>query len=543
MNKIKIMLVLMLIITVALIVRTYQIDKVPPSLNIDESSEGYNAFSLLNTGKDRYGQDWPILFRSFGSFQAPLYTYLTIIPIYFLGNTILAVRLVSIISGILLIIITFFLINKLNQKYKINLAVIAGLTLTFTPWSVFFSRIGTEASLGVSLFALSFLILYLSLERFWLFPLGVFILGLSTHAYYSERIISPFFLIGFIVLFRKRVFLKKKLFFFGMALFLLTQVPHLLIATSGAFTRRLAQVDYLSDQFFQSNSGNLHNIFFGRQLFIIREFITQYLAFFSSKNLFFDPDPQPDRSIPNLSVFYSWMLIPWLLGIGAFLKRRSEPAIKLFLLSIFLGPIPAALTRDPFYTLRSLIFLWITTIMIALGISNFLSKIPLKITRYSLSFLLLAYSLFSLYLSYFILFKYERATFDYSHTKLLERINQMPDKNFVIDSSRHLAAGIRAAFFNRYDPIKLQKDFKSHFPYKYYSSFEIEEPFVLEKVDIRPIIWKKDICINQILVGDLLAISENQIKEHNLNFVFDVQDMAGNISLKAYSTDPSKACK
>ena len=204
----KYLIIFSAIILVAISLRFYQLDKLPPGLIIDEASEGYNAFSILQTGKDRYGQSFPILFRSFGSFQAPLYTYLSIIPIYFFGNSIFSIHFVSAFVGVVLVIITFVLL--LNAKRGIGLSVIAASLVAISPWAVFFSRIGTEASLGVSLFILSFLIFYLSLNNFRLFPIASFILGLSTHAYYSERLISVLFIIGFILLFNKKLLLKKK---------------------------------------------------------------------------------------------------------------------------------------------------------------------------------------------------------------------------------------------------------------------------------------------------------------------------------------------
>lgn len=539
----RLVIIFLTIIAVSVLLRLYQINNIPSGLNIDESSEGYNAFSLLNTGKDRYGQSLPILFRSFGSFQAPLYTYLTIIPIYFFGNSVFSVRLVSVVSGIILITVTFFLLISFENKKKTNLSITAALVVAISPWAVFFSRIGTEASLGVTLFALSLLFFYFSLKNRWFFPAATLILGLSTHAYYSERLISMIFLVGFIWIFRKTIFLHKKLFILGITLFMLTQIPHLLIANSGAFTRRLAQVDYFSSQYFQDNSGVFRDIPFGRLLFITREFLSHYLAYFSPRNLFFDPDPQLERSIPNLSVFYNWMIVPFLSGLILFIKNRSVPLIKVLLLTIVISPIPAALTRDPFYTLRTLVFLWSITIVIAFGVNNILSKLFSPFFKFFLIIFMFLYSGISLYLSYFVIFQYDRAVFDYSYVKLLEKTQEFPDKKFVVDSSRQLANGIRFAFFKKYDPIKLQKKLGPKIIGQYYSNVEFDEPYILDNIEARSIIWKEDLCQDQVLVGDLLAISDGQIKEHYLKFLFEVKDLAGEVALKAYTTNPAAKCK
>ena len=208
--KWKHLVIFLAVVLVAVALRFYQLDRIPPGLIIDEASEGYNAFSILYTGKDRYGQAFPILFRSFSSFQAPLYTYLTVIPIYFFGNSIFSIHFVSAVSGVILVITTFILLVIFEKRKKFDLPVIAAFLVAFSPWWIFFSRVGTEATLGVTIFSLSFLIFYLSLKRIWLLPIATFILGLSTHAYYSERLISVLFLIGFIFLFRKILFKEKK---------------------------------------------------------------------------------------------------------------------------------------------------------------------------------------------------------------------------------------------------------------------------------------------------------------------------------------------
>lgn len=531
------------VVLIAVALRFYQLDKIPPGLIIDEASEGYNAFSILHTGRDRYGQSFPILFRSFGSFQAPLYTYLSVIPIYFFGNSIFSIHFVSAVSGVILVITTFILLVDSEKRKRIGLSTMAAFLVAISPWAIFFSRFGTEANLGVTLFVLSLLFFYLSLERLRLFPVATFILGLSTHAYYSERLIAPFFLIGFILLFREILFSKKKILILGLIFFGITQIPHLMIINSGAFTRRLTQIDYFNDQFFQNNSGSLQYFPFGRQLFIVREFLSQYLAYFSPKNLFFDPDPQDFRSIPDLSVFYSWMIIPFVFGLRALIINRSSSFNKMLILLVILAPIPASLTRDPFSTIRTLVFFWGITITIAFGVNYLLNVSLLYRFKALICIVVVLISLMQLYLAYFVLLKYERSeNYSFSYIELLKKTEQTKMKKFVVDSTRELGTGIRFAFLKKYDPRALQKVLANQLKGQYYSNFEYDEPYVLDNVEVRPIIWREDVCKNQILVGDLLAISNQQAQEHRLKFLFDIKNLAGDTALKAYLTDPSSAC-
>ena len=101
---------LLLIIGLAFFLRFYKLGEIPSGIHPDEESHGYNAFSLLKTGRDRYGQSAPVLFRSFGSYQPPIYTYLAMIPVSAFGNTIASVRSVSAVVGTFLVVITYFFV-------------------------------------------------------------------------------------------------------------------------------------------------------------------------------------------------------------------------------------------------------------------------------------------------------------------------------------------------------------------------------------------------------------------------------------------------
>ena len=89
---------LFLILIFALFFRVYKINENPPALNWDEVSHGYNAYSILKTGKDEWGIKFPLIFRAYGNYKLPLYIYLTSISVKFFGLTPLGVRLVSVHS-------------------------------------------------------------------------------------------------------------------------------------------------------------------------------------------------------------------------------------------------------------------------------------------------------------------------------------------------------------------------------------------------------------------------------------------------------------
>ena len=109
----KINPILFLIVVIAIFVRFIFINSAPPSLNWDEISHGYNAYSILKTGKDEWGKFMPLIFRAYGDYKLPLYIYLTAISELFFGLSTFSVRLISAISGVGSAIVGYFLVKRL----------------------------------------------------------------------------------------------------------------------------------------------------------------------------------------------------------------------------------------------------------------------------------------------------------------------------------------------------------------------------------------------------------------------------------------------
>ena len=120
-NK-KIELVLFVaIVLVASFLRLWQLGHVPPSPDWDEAALGYNAYSIKETGKDEYGEPFPIILRSFDDYKPALYVYFVIPFISLFGLDIFAVRLVSALFGIATVIVVYFLIHELTRmQTRIN---------------------------------------------------------------------------------------------------------------------------------------------------------------------------------------------------------------------------------------------------------------------------------------------------------------------------------------------------------------------------------------------------------------------------------------
>lgn len=530
-----------LVLVISIFLRFYHLDQIPPGLNADEASLGYDAYSLLLTGKDQYGKAFPIFLRSFGAYQSSLYAYLTTVSIFLFGLSIFAVRFISGLAGTLIVLMTFVIIYRSYENNQFWQALLASLIVSFIPWSIFFSRTAVEANLALLLVVGATYFLMRSLRQPVYFTAASILLAISTYAYQAQRLGSIIFLLGCILVFIRQFLKRKKIVLIGLALFFIIQIPQFILINTQAGTRRLDQVNYLSKDYFDQNGGNLKSVPLGRQIYIINQFSNHYLAYFSLKNLFFDPDPQKVRSIPDLSVFYSWMFIPFLFGLKVFWEKRKAPLIKTLLLLMVVSAIPAGLTREPFYTLRVLPALWVLTIIIAFGGLEILDRLRFNLLRILLLFVVSSISFAALYKSYFILLKYERSSeYGFPFIELAKKSENLSSKKFMVDLGRQSQAYIWFAFFKKYDPNKLQDQGKDVLN-NYYNASDFDGRRSIGNVQIGNI-WENNLCEGQIIVGDPLAISEADIKEHGLKLEFEIPNLSGKVQLKAYSADPKEKC-
>lgn len=540
MNK-KYFIIFLTVIMVALFLRFYKLSSIPPGTYIDEASYGYNAYSILKTGKDEWGKAFPIFLRSFGTYPSPMYMYLLIIPVKFLGLSNFSIRLPTALAGVFMVIITFFLIYYSKKPHPVKLALISSALLALAPWSIIYSRLAIENNLALFILLIGFLISLFIKEKTWLFiPVSV-LFAISAYAYAAERVMGVILLVGIIYLLKNVLFKNKKILILGIIIFIIIQLPQFLLLNTGGAKRRYTQQSFLSHEFYVTN-GKYQNVVFGEQIYYVREFVSQYSAYFSPRNLFFNPDSQLSRSVPDLSVFYPWMMIPFFFGIVVLWKNRKQFLSRLLIFVIITSPIPAAVTRDPFYTSRVLPLLWAFSLVIGLGVIDILERLskPVKII---IIFLAVSLSFYSLYSSYFVLLPHERSSeFGYQYQELSRILDGYKNQHVVINTEVEYPTYIILAFYTEYDPQKMQIQSAPRLVNGYYNQMNFDEKYVLDNIEIRPIFWDEDIYHEQILVGSPIAISDQQAEEHYLKLTFEIEDLSGNIALRGFLTDPVKKC-
>lgn len=514
--KTKHWITLFLILILVTFLRFWQLGETPKGFYLDEAAIGYNAYSIMETGRDEFGKSWPVLFRSFGDFKAPVYIYL-LIPIYkILGISVWSTRFLSAIMGVIGIWFSFWLVKNLSNK--INLGLITALLLAISPWAIIFSRTSYETNVAFTFLIISIWSFYKFRENKKFLILTAIMAALSFLTYHSERVIVPLvFLILFIkekkIIFSKRNF---KTLIVAIVLGLILILPTINLMATPGFLSRL-------------NSLRISGF---------KEFLSLYTAYFSPRYLFGLGDANLRSSYLDLAPFLFWQLLFFITGVvWLFNKNKTEDKEFKFLiiLTMIISPIPAAMTRDPFYTIRALPLVLPLTILTAIGINKFLEKY--KIFGKIIFIGLIVWSLGKIYLS---VFKFN----DYFREKYWEiGIEEMVDKikneklPVIVDNGRGEIYS-QILFFTKFDPGRYQKDNFEVLNSNYYTDMMRNRTKIISNITVREISWKDDILKEQVLVGDELAISEKQIEEHCLTKIFEIKGLDNKILYLGVKTNP-----
>lgn len=210
----KNLLILISIIFLAIILRVYKFSQIPSSLNWDEIAIGWNSAAIWEAKIDQYGTRWPLSFKSYGDFKAPLYIYGLSPLIGIFGAKIWVVRLPSLLAGILSIVLIYSLAKELSiylnlSKKQTNMfSLFSAFLMAIAPWTIFYSRAAYEANLAFVLIlaGVYFFIISLKSPALWILSGLSFILSL--YAYHSPKIIVPLILLSLFLVFRKE-FVKQ----------------------------------------------------------------------------------------------------------------------------------------------------------------------------------------------------------------------------------------------------------------------------------------------------------------------------------------------
>lgn len=389
------------IILFALILRFAAVDKFPSSLNWDEVSHGYNAYSILKTGRDEWGEKFPNIFRAYGDYKLPFYIYVTALSVDIFGLNEFAVRLPSVLAGIGTVIFTYFLVKKLfiNSSLGVlslnheRLAGLSSLLVAIEPWSLFLSRGAFEANLALFLFVAGAYFFLKGLESPRFMVLSAVFFSLTVWTYNSYRIFSPLFLIALVLIFRKELKLiyskSKHLVLSLVFLVLLFLVPMFYQLLSPIGQARYGEVSILDQgmisQINEARGRGCPRIKCNKIVTFSKIFVENYISNFSPKFLFLQGGSHYQFSIPGQGILYLSDMLFFFLGIAITILKALKLDYEknswarrrwLMLLAwLILAPIPACLTRETPHVLRLITILPIPMILSSVGFVWFVRRL------------------------------------------------------------------------------------------------------------------------------------------------------------------------
>lgn len=412
MLKNKVAILLFLIVILASTLRLWHLGSVPISLDWDEAALGYNAYSILHTGKDEFGKTLPVILQSFNDYKPALYAYLIapLIPLFGLSEV--AVRLPSALLGILTVLVTFFLVKELFADFKfqnkhigMQIALLSSFLLAISPWHIQFSRVAFESNIGMALNVLGSFLFLKALKKPPLLILSAVVFALNLHVYQSEKVFTPLFVFLLTAIFYKKVFsLPRKYIAIAVACGLLIISPLFLYTlTNKEVFSRAQGVSFLSDKTpllrdtvekltkDRENNDIVGLVFDNRRIVYFKTFFSGYLSHFDLNWLFLKGDFTINRHhAPDMGLLYLVELPFLIIGIYMLLFGEVNKKTKYFiLLWLLLAPIPASISTGVPHAVRTLNFLPTFQIFVAIGIfisylfiSKKINEKPLRVFIY-----------------------------------------------------------------------------------------------------------------------------------------------------------------
>ena len=350
------------IIILAVLLRFNQLSSLP-ALNADEAAVGYNAYSLLQTGKDEHGNSWPIHFQSFNDYKPGLYFYIVMPFVSILGLNEWAVRIPGAALGVATVFVIWLLVRELFPQKK-WLPEVAALFLAISPWHLHFSRGGWEVNATtffITLGAWSFIKSSRNPKYLWT-SIVAFVASLYT--YHAARIVAPLLVGGLLIYYRRTLFSRpnfRSILIAGVvAILLLAPLAKDLIGPAGI--SRASGVGLFADlgpynktnqqRGEHTNSSNisaklLHNKFVNYGL----AFAANYGKHFSGDFLFISGDEIQRNKVPEFGQMYLLDLVFLIVGIVAIFKNPKGWLPILIWLAV--APVAAALTFQSPHSLRA----------------------------------------------------------------------------------------------------------------------------------------------------------------------------------------------
>lgn len=479
--------ILILILALAACLRFWQLGQIPPSPDWDEAALGYNAYSIMKTGRDEYGKHLPLILRSFDDYKPALLAYLVIPSIRIFGLNVFATRFPAALLGTLAVLLTYLLVRELfssspiASRLSLRLPLVAAFLLAISPWHVQFSRVAFETNIGLLFGILVVWLILKSFKKSWFLILAAFFAGLNIYVYQAEKVFTPLLVLAAFLIYRREIFkLPRKYLIFAVIVGLISLLPfaRMTLTMPEIFLRAKGtsisadQTPFLARTVEKLVRDNQAKDYLGLILDNRRVtyFLTLMRGYFShfDLNWLFVRGGEARHHAPEMGSLYLWELPFFLLGVYSLIFAKNFKKAKLLIFSWFLlAPIPAAFASGTPHEVRTIRFLPMLQIFVGVGLIKawqIISKkrLAFKVLISSLAILFFLFN-FTYYLNqYFVQQNYFHSqSWQYGYQQAVEEIKKIEPqyKQIVVSNQPYLDQSYMFfLFYLEFDPATYQKE-------------------------------------------------------------------------------------
>lgn len=348
---------LIFILLIAAILRFFRLGAVPMGITHDEMGYIYNAYSIAKTGRNVFGQAFPLFtWMTQGGFPfmpVPIYS---MVPLFFLFPlTPFVARFLPALLGVLDVFLLFYIVRSLFRDTA--LALVSALFLAISPWQLHFARSAYDANFALFWY-LAGIALFFHAEkakkRPWLWAVAFIA------AVYSYRGMSMLFLpVALLLVWYARAAKRMQsrhyaVFVAGLAaaclLFVLPVLTfgHAYTAEGTAlFQNPKIQSDV--DRAIRESQGPLllRRLFINKPNYIVTRFRENYLKEYSPEFLFLYTEPDIIYSIWTRGRLYFADAAFILLGIWYLLRKHNKEGLLWIGLTL-VGGLPGGIGGLPY---------------------------------------------------------------------------------------------------------------------------------------------------------------------------------------------------
>lgn len=350
--------VIILVLLAGFAFRLYQFPAFP-EMHADETGFAYSTYSWFKTGVDEYGRRPGILLESLGDWKLALYAYLVFPLIALFGLQDWAVRLPSLLLGVLTVPVLYVLTKRLFGRK--DLAVISALILWILPWHIIFSRTGNEVNLELILMLVGiyFFLRWIESRRWKNILLASLSFCLSVLSYYPAFVTIPLIALILPVVYLRTTWrdrLMSVVPFLSvcvvLGLFLLTQPKDRISQTSFVNSEGPQSVvfDRVTEAGLAQTPALMTRVLHNKVTVGFAEFLTRYLAHFDWRFLLIEGEPGDSRyDLPYQGPLYVWMGIVLIFGgaiaLTRVVRQDGQPCAVVFLV-LLTAMVPGAMTVE-----------------------------------------------------------------------------------------------------------------------------------------------------------------------------------------------------